>query len=187
MILVGMACWVVRYALFAFGAPEQVTWMLLLGILLHGICYDFFFVTGFMYTDQKAPEAIRGQAQGLLVFLTQGIGMFFGYRVAFGGSFMGIPLDWTIGDYGKQVTSSDAYVAALKEARGEQPTVSFVESLTQMFSKNLPDTLDPELLNTTMAEWKNFWLFPSIMAAVILVIFAVTFWDKAKQTDATES
>src|SRR5690606_41624425 len=67
--------WVLRYVLFAFGAPDQITWMLLLAVALHGICYDFFFVTGFMYTDQKAPRAIRGQAQGLLVFLTQGVGI----------------------------------------------------------------------------------------------------------------
>ncbi len=81
MILIGMACWVARYLLFAFGAPGQVTWMLLLAVALHGICYDFFFVTGFMYTDKKAPKQIRGQAQGLLVFLTQGVGMYFGYMV----------------------------------------------------------------------------------------------------------
>ena len=68
MILIGMACWVMRYVLFAFGAPDQATWMLLVAVALHGICYDFFFVTGFMYTDQKAPKAIRGQAQALLVF-----------------------------------------------------------------------------------------------------------------------
>ena len=57
--------------------------MLLLSVALHGICYDFFFVTGFMYTDKIAPENIRTQAQSLLVFFTQGIGMYFGYQVAF--------------------------------------------------------------------------------------------------------
>lgn len=83
MIIVGMAAWALRYVLFAFGAPDQTTWMILLAVLLHGVCYDFFFVTGFMYTDQKAPLEIRGQAQSLLVFFTQGIGLFFGYRIAF--------------------------------------------------------------------------------------------------------
>ena len=101
MILIGMACWFVRYLLFAFGAAAQTTWMLLLAVALHGICYDFFFVTGFMYTDQKAPKAIRGQAQGLLVFLTQGVGMFFGYRIMAGGNLFGfIPLNLTFGNYG---------------------------------------------------------------------------------------
>jgi MFS family permease len=82
MILVGMAAWVARYVLFALGAPEQVTWMLLLGVILHGVCYDFFFVTGFMYTDKKASDDVRNQAQSMLVFFTQGVGMFFGYWIA---------------------------------------------------------------------------------------------------------
>jgi MFS family permease len=180
MIMVGMGCWIVRYALFAFGAPDQVTWMLLLAVALHGICYDFFFVTGFMYTDQKAPVAIRGQAQGLLVFLTQGVGMFIGYKVMAAGSFLGIDLGWTIGEYGAQVTKSEEYVAALKVARGEQPAVGFLDSFGQMFSRNLPESLDGTLLSETMGQWKNFWMFPSIMAGIILVIFAITFWDKAK-------
>ncbi len=180
MIMVGMGCWVVRYALFAFGAPDQVTWMLLLAIALHGICYDFFFVTGFMYTDQKAPEAIRGQAQGLLVFLTQGIGMFFGYRIMAAGSLFGIPLNFTIGKYGEQVTSSDAYMASLQAARGEAAPVGFFETFTKMFSRDLPAGVDPELLSSTMNQWKNFWLFPSIMAGIVLVLFAVAFWDRAK-------
>jgi MFS family permease len=183
MILVGMACWVVRYALFAIGAPDQISWMILLAVALHGICYDFFFVTGYMYTDQKAPTEIRGQAQGLLVFLTQGVGMFFGYRIMAAGSFLGIPLDWHIGEYGKQVTSSEQYVAALKEARGESAAVSFLESFGKMFSRSLPEKLDADTLQTTMFQWKNFWMFPSIMAGIILVIFAITFWDKMKQPE----
>lgn len=187
MILTGMGCWVIRYALFAYGAPDQVTWMLLLAIALHGICYDFFFVTGFMYTDQKAPEAIRGQAQGLLVFLTQGIGMFFGYKVMGGGDFLGIPLKITIGKYGEQVTSADAYAAALTTARGETTAVGFFEQFTQMFTRNLPASLDQTILKTTMEEWKNFWMFPSIMAAAVLVIFAIAFWDKARPEPATEA
>ncbi len=81
MLAVGMACWVARYALFAVGAPDGVRWMVFLGILLHGICYDFFFVTGQIYTDKKAPAAIRGQAQGLLIVLTQGIGMYLGAKI----------------------------------------------------------------------------------------------------------
>ena len=81
MLAIGMACWVLRYAFFAVGAPESMLWMIMLGILLHGICYDFFFVTGQIYTDQKAPAEIRGQAQGLLVVLTQGVGMYLGAKL----------------------------------------------------------------------------------------------------------
>lgn len=81
MITIGIAAWALRYALFAVGAPTGATALLFGGILLHGICYDFFFVTGQIYTDDKAPKAIRGQAQGLLVVLTQGVGMYIGAKV----------------------------------------------------------------------------------------------------------
>jgi nucleoside transporter len=82
MLLVGMLAWVVRYALFAVGAPESVTWMIIIGIALHGICYDFFFVTGQIYVDKKSSPAIRGQAQGFLVLVTYGLGMLIGAQVA---------------------------------------------------------------------------------------------------------
>jgi nucleoside transporter len=82
MLAIGMLAWAVRYGLFAYGASSQQTLMVIAGVALHGICYDFFFVTGQMYTDKKAPEAIRAQAQGLLVMLTLGIGMLIGAQVA---------------------------------------------------------------------------------------------------------
>jgi nucleoside transporter len=81
MLLVGMAAWVARYGLFAAAAPANVQWMVLAGIILHGICYDFFFVTGQIYVDKRAPNAIRGQAQGFLVLVTQGLGMLIGAQV----------------------------------------------------------------------------------------------------------
>ncbi len=81
-LLVGMIAWVARYAMFSFGADDSVAWMMIGGILLHGICYDFFFVTGQIYTDKIAPPEIRSQAQGMLVFFTLGFGMFIGALVA---------------------------------------------------------------------------------------------------------
>jgi MFS family permease len=86
MLAVGMLAWVIRYALFAGawssgGPQDDLKWMVLAGIILHGICYDFFFVTGQIYVERKASPDIRGQAQGFLVLITQGVGMLIGNQL----------------------------------------------------------------------------------------------------------
>ncbi|WP_426271859.1 MFS transporter [Dyella kyungheensis] len=78
MLAVGMLAWVLRYAFFAFGNADQLMWMFWLGIILHGICFDFFFVVGQIYIDREAPSALRAATQGLITFLTYGLGMFVG-------------------------------------------------------------------------------------------------------------
>ena len=81
-ILVGMMAWVVRYLLFAYGDVGEKAYMLIIGILLHGICYDFFFVSGQIYTDFKAGEKIKSAAQGLITLATYGVGMLIGFWIA---------------------------------------------------------------------------------------------------------
>ncbi len=82
MLLIGMLSWVLRYALFASGDTGSMVWMLYLGILLHGICYDFFFVTGQIYVDNKADVEIRASAQGFIALITYGVGIGLGSLVS---------------------------------------------------------------------------------------------------------
>ena len=82
MLLIGMCAWFVRYAFFALGISEEERFLLYLGILLHGVCYDFFFVVGFIYTDRIAGEKVKGQAQSMIVMFTYGIGMLLGSQIS---------------------------------------------------------------------------------------------------------
>ena len=121
MLLIGMAFWVLRYVLFAQATPEAHI-LLYLGVLFHGICYDFFFVTGQLYVDKAAPDDIRSSAQGFIAFVTLGAGMFVG----------GILNGWW----------------------------------------NTKQTVEGAL------NWENVWYFPAVLAAVVLIIFFLTFKDK---------
>ncbi len=82
MLLIGMAAWVLRYVLFSQGDAGSGFWMLIVGILLHGICYDFFFVTGQIYTENTAGPKFKSAAQGLITLATYGLGMLIGFYIA---------------------------------------------------------------------------------------------------------
>jgi nucleoside transporter len=84
ILLMGLLAWSVRYALLAYGNADTGMWMFYIAILLHGVCYDFFFMTGQLYTDQEAPQNLRSAAQGLITFMTYGVGMFIGSYISGG-------------------------------------------------------------------------------------------------------
>jgi len=122
-LMAGMLAWVLRYMFFAYGDAGAASWMLILGIALHGICYDFFFVSGQIYTNARAGEHIKSAAQGMITLATYGVGMLIGFWVA------GLVTD------SYQLTES-----------------SF--------------------------DWNMIWLIPAGIAAVVLVIFAISFKEK---------
>lgn len=168
MIFIGMIAWVTRYALFSFSAENPIAWVLFLAIALHGICYDFFFVTGFMYTDKVATNEVRGQAQSMLIFFTQGVGMYFGYMVAFH-------------EKASTVTHFSKLTEAIKANRGQEAH-TFWQSLTNMFSFESPK-VNPTLFAETMAQWKTFWLTPTVMSAGIAIMFLLFFWERIGLTE----
>jgi nucleoside transporter len=88
VLMLGLMCWSVRYGLLAAGNAGAGMWMFYLAILLHGFCFDFFFMTGQLYTDQEAPAHLRGTAQGFLTFITYGLGFFIGSQLS------GVALDY---------------------------------------------------------------------------------------------
>jgi len=168
MILIGMLAWVLRYVLFAYAGSTGMVWMFFLAVGIHGICYDFFFVTGFMYTDRAAPAKVRGQAQSLLVFFTQGLGMWIGYKVAFGKA--------------GTLESSAKLKEVIDGARGTSEDPTFWERTKAMFSVDMPEGLDENLVSKAMGEWQAYWLFPAMMALVIMVFFFFAFKDTSKES-----
>jgi len=165
MLAVGMLAWVVRYGLFAGADDGNVMWMVFLGILLHGICYDFFFVTGFIYTDKKCTPEIRGQAQGLLVLVTQGLGLGIGAQV----------MGWIAARYTPP---------AAQALQGESAEIT-----KQAFAADDPDVAQPlfdraaELgsQGTSMVDWQAIWLVPCLMALAVLLLFVFTFFDRVRR------
>ena len=114
-----MLAWSVRYLLFAFGNATSSCFMLIIGIALHGVCYDFFFVSGQIYTDSKAGAQYKAAAQGLITLATYGVGMLIGFRAA--------------------------------------------------------GLIDDRYASGGAHDWRSIWLYPAAFAALVLVLFALTF------------
>ena len=175
MLGVGMLAWVIRYALFSLGAPDQVAWMIIVGILLHGICYDFFFVTGQIYTDQIAPKQIRGQAQGMLVLFTLGLGMFIGAQVA--GWVEGKHTTDEAKGYAAQVVELNAEIATLSE-RSLASGVENVELSAEIDAKQ-EEAAEARLAELRAIEWRPLWGKPAAFAAIVMVMFVLVFRQSA--------
>jgi nucleoside transporter len=118
-LLLGMLAWSGRYLLFAFGNAHELGFMLIAGIALHGVCYDFFFVSGQIYTDSKAGAHYKAAAQGLITLATYGLGMLVGFRAA--------------------------------------------------------GLIDDRYASGATHDWQSIWLYPAAFAALVLVLFALTF------------
>jgi nucleoside transporter len=131
MLLIGMAAWVIRYLCFAYGDTGGGMWLLYSGIILHGICYDFFFVTGQIYTDQRAGDRIRSSAQGMITLATYGVGMFVGF--------------WVAGMVAEKYAVDGGH------------------------------------------DWKSVWIVPAIIAAAVLLLFALLFKERKVRRDITEA
>ena len=185
MLAVGMLAWVTRYALFALGAPQQIAWMIIGGILLHGVCYDFFFVTGQIYTYQAAPRQIRAQAQGLLVLFTLGLGMFIGAQVA--GRVEARHTTAASKAFASQIVAKNLEILSLKAGSvpmAERPTA---EDKIKQLEQETAALRKAEL---QAIEWKPLWGKPAIFAGAILVMFIAFFRPPAKKHEpepATET
>lgn len=182
MLFFGMLCWVIRYALFAIGAPQEISWMIVIGIVIHGICYDFFFVTGQIYTDKIAPEKIRGQAQGLLVLLTLGLGMFIGAQVA--GK---VATKYTPAIVGENIAKSKDAAVKIKTISESKESLKGEALKSAELEIAALSKLQGELAmaNIKAMDWKMIWGIPAGMAAIVLVFFTI-FFKEPKKTEEDE-
>jgi nucleoside transporter len=172
MLAVGMLAWVVRYGLFAIGAPSEVRWMILTGVIIHGICYDFFFVTGQIYTDKFAPKPIRAQAQGMLVLFTLGLGMFIGAQIA--GKIETQHTPEAAQEFAAQVQ------AASKEAQDIRAQILTAQPTEKEALQAQAEALETQAAEARKSElrsleWKPLWGKPALFAAIVLVVFLALF------------
>jgi MFS family permease len=192
MLLVGMFCWAARYLLFVMGYNAGTAWPLYVGIMLHGVCYDFFFVTAYIYVDKKAPETIRAKAQGFIAFVTLGAGMFVGANLsglvvetysfpkAVPAKFQVVqdPSTWAPGNAVRWEVDGKSAFGKIKEIAKQTGTATIevfkpagtgLELSSEVVSQPL------SALSKPLPLWDKIWQLPAVDALVILALFALLF------------
>ncbi len=170
MLAIGMLAWVIRYVLFAIGTPDSVVGMMYGGIILHGICYDFLFVTGQIYTDMASRKEIRSQAQGLLVLFTLGLGMLIGAFVAGVWDERNTPQETR--QLMSEVQELGSEMARLEAADGSDPQI---EQLRTRQARQLQ-------IAQSKIDWQSIWALPAGLSAVVLLLFVAIFKDEDSAT-----
>lgn len=170
MLAVGMLAWVLRYVLFTLGTPDSVVWMMYGGIILHGICYDFLFVTGQIYTDMAARKEIRAQAQGLLVLFTLGLGMLIGARVA--------------GVWDERNTPQETRVlmTEVQGLGGEVARLQAEGASDEQVQATRTEQAEKLQRAQSLIDWKSIWALPAGLSALVLIFFVVVFRDRQADT-----
>jgi nucleoside transporter len=192
MLGVGMFCWAARYLLFLIGFNSATAWLLYVGIALHGVCYDFFFVTAYIYVDKKAPEVIRAKAQGFIAFVTLGAGMFVGAYLA-GLVFESYSFPkvepvkfqqvqdvstWSKGNIVRWAVDGKSAFGKIKQVAKDTGTASveLYKPAGKGFKLTSEVVSQPlKNLSKPLPRWNDIWLLPAIGALVILGLFAVLF------------
>jgi nucleoside transporter len=203
MLVVGMFCWGARYLLFILGYNTGALWPLYLGLILHGVCYDFFFVTAYIYTDKKSPESIRAKAQGFIAFVTLGAGMFVGSNlsgiVVQQYSFpnieptrfqtVALPSGWAVGNVAKWDVNGVATFGKITvldtkaEASGTAvPAIATLEAFKRADGVYLPSgqtvTQPLSTLTRPLSRYEKIWLLPAVGALAIMALFIFLFQYK---------
>lgn len=204
MLIVGMASWGVRYLLFYLGYNTGDLWPLYLGIILHGVCYDFFFVTAYIYTDKKAWDAIRAKAQGFIALVTLGAGMFVGTtlsgKVAGAYSFPAVepvrfqkvdPASWMEGNFAKWDAEGKAAYGRIHSLTNGQATLTVYAPAEGGAFKPGTETaaVAATALMKPLPRWDRIWLIPGLGALGIMLLFAVIFQyrEETKPASPTDS
>jgi hypothetical protein len=157
--------------------------MIIVGILLHGICYDFFFVTGQIYTDEAAPRQVRAQAQGLLVLFTMGLGMAIGAKVAGKIESQHTPTLPASALIAKVAPEQAVAVKALEDKLANAPAADRAQASAELntLAQSVRDGFSPEQkaalrkAELKSIEWKPLWGKPAIFAGAILLLFVALF------------